>query len=61
MFQNEIMSKRKRSSLGWGGTVGEARQGSGLVSRTAKYVNKQITDREEKVRFSTKVQPHQDH
>lgn len=50
VFQNEIMSKRKRSSLGWGGTVGEARRGSGLVSSTAKYVNKHITEREEKVK-----------
>lgn len=49
-FQNEIMSKRKRSCLGWGGTVGEARRGSGLVSSTAKYVKKQITEREEKVK-----------
>ena len=49
-FQNEIMSKRKRSSLGWGGTVGEARQGSGLVSSTTKYVNKHKTGREEKVK-----------
>lgn len=53
-FKNETMSKRKRSCLGWGGTVGEARRGSGLVSSTSRYVNKQITEREEKVKVFQK-------